>query len=294
MRKASAPRRRRQRRVGRRGQEQRHRRHTEHREGHQEDRCDGPPGDLSRRQYRPRDAHHRLREWRVPEQEVPHDEPDHRHAHHPDEDEHDDGHELGHEEPGPADRADQEVPQGAGLRLTGDRVARHDGDSDRQEQRQHDGQRRNGEQRPVGDDRRQERRPLSRARGDPGPRQQHADQGRQQVEQADRHPGAAPSEQLGQLDPDHRATSPGRRAEVRSSMTCSSVRRSGPSSRTATPAATSRAFTPRRVGRPDDESLARRTASTAGPRTCLRRGRRPTCRRRSARWAPAAWTGTPG
>ena len=91
-----------------------------------------------------------------------------------------------------------------GLRLAGDRVAGHDGDGDRQEQRQHDRQRRQRVQRPVGQHGRQERRARPGRGAEVGDRQQHGDEHRQRVEDADGRPRPGTAEHLPQLDGDHR------------------------------------------------------------------------------------------
>ena len=57
--------------------------------------------------------------------------------------------------------------------------------------------------RAVGQDRGQERRPLTRPGRDARHGEQDGDEGGQEVQQADGDPRPAPPEQLGELDPDH-------------------------------------------------------------------------------------------
>ena len=166
--------------------------------------------------------------------------------HHGDQHEGDDGEQLGHQQPGAAGGPDQQVAQRARLRLPGHRVAADDGDRDRQEQRQHDAQRRQREQLAVVQHREQEGRPLARAGREVGDLQQHRDQHRQRVERRDRAPRPRPAERLAQLDADHRRRPPSTRsalAPAAASTTCSSVGRSGRSPVTGTPAPTSSALT---------------------------------------------------
>ena len=172
----------------------------------------------------------------------------------------------------------------------------HDGDRDRQEQRQHDGQRGDGEQR-----RRWRGPPTGRpapvpAAGQIGSTPAARDQGRQEVEQADRDPGAAAGGTACAARPAITGRPPrsasGRGA--RPATTCSSVGRSGPSSRTATPAATSRAFTRAGSAAADDEPFALDHLDRRPVEDLVREGDVRRVRRRSARWAPAAWPGTPG
>ena len=112
----------------------------------------------------------------------------------------------------------------------------------------------------VGQHRGQERRALARPGRHVGDRQEDGDDGRQQAEQPDRHPGARPPEQLGQLDGDHgggSARPPGPSpGPVTESTTSSSVRRSGRSS--VQPGAARRPAAPRagRVVVPDEQQVA--------------------------------------
>ena len=144
--------------------------------------------------------------------------------------------ELGDQQPGAADRSHQHVAQRALLGLAGDRLARGDRHRDRQEQRQHDAERRQREQRAVGQHRGQERRPGAGPRAEVGDREQHRDQRRQR-----RRCSAMVTQvrrlrtQLDQLDADHwpapidgrtpnrSALSVGRGASTTSSRVCRSA-----------------------------------------------------------------------
>ena len=111
--------------------------------------------------------------------------------------------ELGDEQPGPADGAGQQVAQRARGRLAGDGVARHHRDGDRQEHRQHEGQRRRRVKLPVVEHRRQERAALPRRRRQVGDRDEDGHDQRQRADERDREPGPHPAAQLEQFHRDH-------------------------------------------------------------------------------------------
>ena len=73
---------------------------------------------------------------------------------------------LGDQQPSPADGTDQQVAQRSRGGLPRDGVAGDDGDGNRQEEWQHDRERRDGEELPVGEHCREERRSLAGPPGD--------------------------------------------------------------------------------------------------------------------------------
>ena len=213
-----------------------------------------------------------------------------RHHEHRQHHERDDADQLGHQQPHPRDRSHEQVAQGAGLRLARDRVAADDRDRDRQEQRQHDPERGEREQRPVGEHRGEERRAgardAGRGRSPPaGPRPGWA--ARSAPRWSPRSAGGAACS--GQLDPDHRT--PSRRLGRGQHDLLEAAAAPASSSRTRTPAATSSRF--RSAG-----SSVRTTqlAGVAvldpaveqrdGPRRRRESGRGPARSRRAARSCP--------
>ena len=124
------------RRGGQGGQEQRHRRDPEHRDDHVRQGEHRPPASSCWVSVDPLrltvPAAGALAEQQ-PALDVGH-RADHQHGQHH---EGDHGDQLGQQQVGPPDRPDQQIAQGAGLGLAGDRVAAQHRDRDRQEQRQH-------------------------------------------------------------------------------------------------------------------------------------------------------------
>ena len=160
-----------------------------------------------------------------------------RHRQHHQQHVHDDRDELGDQQPGPADRADQQVAQRAPGGLARDRVARHDRHRDRQEHRQHERQRGRRVERPVLQHGGQERAALAGRRDQVGDRDEDRHHERQRAGQHDADPGARPAQQLDQLNCDHEIWSDP--APVTESTMSSSVRCCGPIELTRSPAPTS-------------------------------------------------------
>ncbi len=232
-----------QRRAHHRRQEQGDRRDAQHRQEGVGERETGALRQLRRGQRGPgeRGGHRRRRALVAEQQDAEdvrrrrdHEQRDQHEAHHREQ--------LRHEQPGPTDRADQHVAQRALLGLAGDRLARRDRDGCGQEQRQDDRDRRERVEGAVGEHRREERRSGAGPRTDLGDREQHRHQRRQQVDDADRHPGPPAAQHLPQLDADHDRATRSEPASVASRTTSSRERRSGASISTRTPSRTRRAF----------------------------------------------------
>ena len=291
-----------QRRVGQGGQEQRHRGDAEHRERSRTPapgRCakPAPAGSASCRETVVRPPPRPSAEQQPARRRRPC--ADHQHGH---EHEGHHGDQLGHQQPGPAHRPDQQVAQRAGLGLAGDRVAgqiataigRNSGSTIANAARGNSVPSVSTADRNAG--------PVPGR----GPRSVIASSTATRVgsgrSAGDRHPGPRPPHQLAQLDPDRSsrlaaglevAPLAAHASAVASSTTSLQVAAARPElGRPGRPAPTSRRSAPpgrRRgpaAGRPvDADSTARRAAHAPG--------RRPACAPRPGRSAAAARPAAP-
>ena len=195
------------------------------------------------------------------------------------------------QQPGAADRPDQQVAQRAAGRLAGDAVAGDDRDGDRQEQRQHDAQGGGRVQRAVG---------QHGAEGTPAPRPVGARRARPAG--TPRRPAAAgraarrrPRCAAGaaacrprprsRRAPDRPVDAVAARPSHRRGRPPPGVRRSAPTSLTRTPRPTSARRGPRRVG--TAPPAGRRRGWPPGRRAGRPRGRGRACAAACGRWARA-------